>query len=307
MNNSMNTPANSISDFDSQKLAPAAPAPTRPFYWSVRRELWEYRSIYIAPLAVGALTVFGYFVATIGRALSTPNLEQRLAILQEPYTFAAGVIMAAGFLVGIFYSLDALHGERRDRSILFWKSLPVSDLTTVLAKASIPLVVVPALGMAIVIVTTLLMRLMGSFALMISGLNATTAWDQSPLSHMWFLLIYHLITVHVLWHAPIYAWFLLVSGWARRAPFLWAILPWFALAGVEKIAFHTNWLLRFMAYRFAGPEEFSFGGPGHASMEAMRALDPAQFFASFGLWIGLIVAAALLLATARMRRDRAPI
>ena len=305
MNSSMNTPA--MSDFDSQKLAPAAPSPTRPFYWSVRRELWEYRSIYIAPLAVGALALFGFFIATIGRALATPDLEQRRAILQEPYTFATGLIMVTAFIVGIFYSLDALHGERRDRSILFWKSLPVSDLTTVLAKASIPLVVLPVFSMAIVVVTTLLMRLMSSFALMISGLNAATAWDQSPLSHMWLLLLYHLVTVHVLWHAPIYAWFLLVSGWARRATFLWAILPWFALAAVEKIAFHTTWLLRFLQYRLTGPEDFRFAGSRQASMEAMHALDPGKFLTSPGLWIGLVVAAAFLVAAARLRRDREPI
>ena len=57
--------------------------------------------------------------------------------------------MGTAFIVGIFYSLDALHGERRDRSILFWKSMPVSDLTTVLSKASIPLVVLPLLSFAI--------------------------------------------------------------------------------------------------------------------------------------------------------------
>ena len=77
--------------------------------------------------------------------MATRNLVQRQAVLEEPYTFAMGVIMVTAFIVSIFYSLDALHGERRDRSILFWKSLPVSDLTTVLSKASVPLVVLPAL------------------------------------------------------------------------------------------------------------------------------------------------------------------
>ncbi len=67
-------------------------------------------------------------------------------MIEQPYTFAAGCIMATAFIVGVFYCLDALHGERRDRSILFWKSLPVSDLTTVLSKASIPLVVLPLLS-----------------------------------------------------------------------------------------------------------------------------------------------------------------
>ena len=99
-------------------------------YWSVRRELWENRSIYIAPLAVAAVMLFGFLIATIGRAVATADPARRAAVLAEPTSFAAGLIMAAAFLVGVFYSLEALHSERRDRSILFWKSLPVSDLTT---------------------------------------------------------------------------------------------------------------------------------------------------------------------------------
>jgi ABC-2 type transport system permease protein len=107
----MNTQSNAES-FDSQRTAPTVTQATRPFYWSVRRELWENRSIYIAPLAVAAVTLFGYLIASIGRALSLTDLAQRRRVLEEPYTFAMGVIMATAFIVGIFYSLDALHGER---------------------------------------------------------------------------------------------------------------------------------------------------------------------------------------------------
>ncbi len=125
----------------------------------MKRELWENRYIYLAPLGVAAIALFGFLIATIGRAMASIDLAQRRAVLEEPYTFAMGVIMAVAFVVGIFYSLDALHGERRDRSILFWKSLPVSDLITVLSKASIPLAVLPLLSFAIVVVTELIMRL----------------------------------------------------------------------------------------------------------------------------------------------------
>src|SRR5438132_12593891 len=129
----MNTQSNAMPEsLDSQRIAPAAMSATRPMYWSVRRELWENRSIYIAPLAVAAVTLFGFLIATIGRALSTTDPAERRALLEEPYTFAALLIMGTTFVVAVFYCLDALHGERRDRSILFWKSLPVSDLTTVL-------------------------------------------------------------------------------------------------------------------------------------------------------------------------------
>jgi len=114
----MNTQSNAVPEslLGSQGIAPAAMSATRPMYWSVRRELWENRSIYIAPLAVASITLFGFLIATMGRAMSEANLAQQRVVLEEPFQFAMGVIMTTAFIVGIFYSLDALHGERRDRS-----------------------------------------------------------------------------------------------------------------------------------------------------------------------------------------------
>src|ERR1700694_1258370 len=124
---------------ESQAVASTASSPTRPMYWSGWRELWENRSIYIAPLIVAAVQVFGFAISTIGLAerrrgvlLLDDPAKQRAAI-EMPYDVAAMMMLFTVFIVGVFYCLDALHGERRDRSILFWKSLPVSDLTTVLS------------------------------------------------------------------------------------------------------------------------------------------------------------------------------
>ena len=139
--------------------------------------------------------------------------------------------MATAFIVGIFYSLDALHGERRDRSILFWKSLPVSDLTTVLSKASIPLVVLPLLSFAITVVTQIDHAAAEQRRTAGKRSECRDAMDTGVVVQMSLMLLYHLVTVHVLWHAPIYGWLLLVSGWARRAAFLWAVLPWLAICG----------------------------------------------------------------------------
>ena len=121
---------------------------TRPMYWSVQRELWENRSVYIAPLLVVAVFLFGFVISTIGMPQRRPatlklSAEKQRAAIGQPYDVAAIALTITSFIVGLFYCLDALHGERRDRSILFWKSMPVSDLTTVLSKASIPLVVLP--------------------------------------------------------------------------------------------------------------------------------------------------------------------
>src|SRR5262249_50005244 len=141
----MNAHSNTASDtpLESAPLAPALDSPTRPFYWSVRREVWEYRSIYIAPLAAAAVFLFGYAMSMLRlpqkmRELSALDPMRQRELIEQPYTFAALLIMGTTFVVAFFYCLDTLHGERRDRSILFWKSLPVSDLTTVLAKATVP-------------------------------------------------------------------------------------------------------------------------------------------------------------------------
>src|ERR1700730_3320581 len=166
----MNTQSNAIPEsFDSQRIAPAVMSATRPMYWSVRRELWENRYLYIVPLAVAAVMLFGFLIASIGRAMSVPGPAERVAVLTEPNNFAALLIMGAAFIVGVFYCLEALHGERRDRSILFWKSLPVSDLTTVLSKASIPFVFLPLLCFALTVVTQSIMFLLGTALLRGSG------------------------------------------------------------------------------------------------------------------------------------------
>jgi ABC-2 type transport system permease protein len=301
----MNTPADAMpQSLDSPVIPSAVMSATRPLYWSVRRELWEYRSIYVAPLAVAGLTLVGFVIATIGRAMST-SLDQRLAVLTEPYSFATALVMGTAFIVGIFYCLDALHGERRDRTILFWKSLPVSDLTTVLSKATIPFVVLPVIALVITVVMQWIMLLLSSVVLMWSSLSSATLWKQLPEFQM--TLLYHLLTAHVLWYAPIYAWMLLVSGWARRAPFLWASLPLLAIGVVEKIAFNTTHFAALIQYRFSGPENFDMTEPGRFVMDPMMHLSLGRFLATPGLWSGLVVAGIFLAAAVRLRSYQGPI
>src|SRR5881628_3422827 len=158
------------------------PATPQPFYWSVRRELWENRSVYVAPILVAVVVLFGFLVSTIGlperrRAVLLLDPTKARAAIEAPYDVAAMMLIFTAFIVGVFYCLDALHSERRDRSILFWKSLPVSDLTTVLSKATIPLVVLPVIIFAIIVLVQFLMLLWSSAVLLSSGLAATT-WTR---------------------------------------------------------------------------------------------------------------------------------
>jgi ABC-2 type transport system permease protein len=309
----MNTQSNAVpeSPLESQVIAPAVISATRRMYWSVRRELWESRSIYIAPLAVAALILFGFLISTIHlpdkmRAALALNPVQQHELIAQPYDFAALLIMFTTFVVGVFYCLDALHGERRDRSILFWKSLPVSDLTTVIAKASIALVVLPLLTFAITVVTQWIMLLLSTAILLGSGLSVATLWTHLSLFQMWLMLLYHLLAIHALWYAPIYGWLLLVSGWARRAAFLWAALPLVAINVVEKIAFNTSHFAALLEHRMGGPEAAALTA-GSMSMDSLTQLTPAQFVVSPGLWIGLVVTLVFLAAAVRLRRYQGPI
>ena len=296
---------------------PVATAPaiarTRPFYWSVRRELWENRSIYIAPLAAGCLGFFGFLISTIGlperrRAVLLLNdVAQQRARIEMPYDMVAMMLMFTSFIVGVFYCLDALHGERRDRSILFWKSLPVSDLTTVLSKLTIPLAVLPLLTFAVIVVTQTLMWIWTAMLLLANGLPLPTS-AQLPLFRSWLVLLYGLVAIK-LWHAPIYAWLLLVSGWARRATFLWAVLPVLAVAALEAMAFQTRNFLDFIGYRLAGgmSHAFAFNPQEKHPTVDLHQLTPGNYLTTLGLWLGLVFAAAVIAGVVHLRRSRGPL
>ena len=296
--------------------APSAPmAETRPMYWSIRRELWENRSIYLAPLIVAAVVLFATALGTIGlprrmRSLPTLDPAKRHAAVVMPYSMAPAPIMLTTFLVGFFYCLDALYGERRDRSILFWKSLPVSDRTTVLSKATIPLLVLPLIAFALSVVTQVILLMLSTMVLLGSGLSPATLWGEVGFFQGLLIMLYGL-TVHALWFAPIYGWLLLVSAWARRAPLLWAVLPLLAVSAVEGITFHTRFFMNMLQYRVTGAMREAFAltpkASNHGNIDQLSELDPARFLSAPGLWVGLAFAAAFLAVAMRLRRNREPI
>jgi ABC-2 type transport system permease protein len=309
----MNMQSDAIPDtpVEARGIAHAVIPESRLIHWSVKRELWENRSIYIAPLAVAGLFLAGFLISTFRlpgqmRAASALDPMQQHDLLAQPYDFAALLIMGTTFIVAVFYCLDALHGERRDRSILFWKSLPVSDLTTVLSKAAIPLLVLPLLTFAITVLTQWIMVLMSSIVLLGNGFSVATLWTQLSLPQTWLMVLYHLVTVHALWYAPIFCWLLLVSAWARRLAILWAALPVFAIALVEKIAFNTTHFATMLGNRIGGGAE-AVTMPRGSPMDPMTQLTPGHFVTSPGLWIGLVVAAGFLAAAVRLRRSQGPI
>ena len=309
----MNTPSNVMAESQSRSdvMAPVEISPARRLYWSVWRELWENRSIYLAPLGVAAVFLIGFLIGTITLpdrmrfALALSPVEQHEAI-EQPFGIVARVLMAVELLVATFYCLDALYGERRDRSILFWKSLPVSDLTTVLSKATIPILVLPLVTFAVTVATQFVMLLASSAVLAGSGMSAAALWTHVPFFKTSLIDLVHLVAVHGVWYAPFYGWLLMVSAWAKRAPFLWATLPPVAIGVIETMAFGTSHFAALLQYRFMGGPEPA-APEGGMTMDMLMPHPLGQFLTSPGLWIGLAVTAGFLFAAVRLRRSRGPI
>jgi ABC-2 type transport system permease protein len=287
-------------------------ARTRPFYWSLRREIWEHRAIYVAPLAVAGLVLLGYLIRlsrlpqTVRHAATLPWWKQYLE-LALPFAMGMAAVLVTGVIVGVFYCIGALGNERRDRSILFWKSLPVSDLTTVLAKATIPMVVIPVVVTMVALLVQFVMLAAAIGALAASGSGTQLLWSHWSFPHMSLTLIY-LVVSGTLWYAPIYGWLLMVSAWARRMTFLWAVLTPIGLAVVERIAFDTNYVGSLIRYRLKGFVDLAYVEPPHntTTIDPTALMTPAHFFGSPGLWLGLVIAALFFAAAVWLRRGREP-
>jgi ABC-2 type transport system permease protein len=296
---------------EARVAVPVAISAMRLFYWSVRRELWEHRSIYIAPLAATGLFLTGFLIGMVrlpGKMSAAMALDaaRQHELITQPYQFVELLLMGTMLIVAAFYCVDALHGERRDRSILFWKSLPVSDATTVLAKAIIPVVILPLLTFAITMATQFVMAMLSTVVLAGTGAGRAILWSHLPLLHMWSMLFGHIFGFHGLWYAPFYGWLLLVSGWARRAAFLWATVPLLAAGFVEKIAFNTSYFGHLLEYRFSGAPERIARIPGNLITEPLSHIGFFQLLSSPGMWTGLALTAVFLAAAVRLRRYREP-
>jgi ABC-2 type transport system permease protein len=279
----------------------------RPFYWSVRRELWENRAVYLAPLAVQAVVMLAFLFSLLHlpRAVLAAKTGQALNM---PYAAAAGALFVTSFFVAIFYCLSALHGERRDRSLLFWKSLPVSDLVTVLSKAAIPLLVQPVIILVLAVAVQLTMLALSTLVLLANGMNPALLWRHLHLPLMWAVLPYGL-ALNILWDVPVYAYLIMVSAWAKRMTFVWAVVPPLALCLFEFLAFRTRHLLEVLNHRVFGGYELAFtvGGKGKVPISSLADVDPVGFLANPGVWTGLAFGAACLAACVWLRRRADPI
>lgn len=295
-----------------RRAAPRVAAPTRPYYWSVRRELWENRFIYLAPLGVAAFAVVGLVIHGITMPSHLPGM-----LAADPatpgsapvtYRVAATLMLLTAFITGAFYCLEALNSERRDRSILFWKSLPVSDRTTVLAKAVLPLVILPAVTFVVIVAMQAVMLLLSAVVLLAQGGSPAALWREVAPLRLWPAVLYA-VAAMALWHAPIYAFLLMVSGWARRTAALWAVLPVLALVALEKLAMNGSSVWEVVKYRLFGwyLEGFTARASDHLPFHPQQALTAERLLGAPALWLGLAFAVACLAVAVRLRRHREPI
>jgi ABC-2 type transport system permease protein len=275
---------------------------TRPFLTLVRRELWEHGSLVWAPLAM-ALTIIvvslvsgmvkGSIDIDLGEDRPLPELfgdaEKQRGIFS---LVMAGLVLPqllVGFVVVFFYLLDGLFTERRDRSILFWKSLPVSDAKTVLSKLFVALVAVPLWSWALSLVVGLVV--FGVLATQVSGTPAAGlgTWHGGTWLTVQAAMLGKM-AIAALWYLPVAGWLLLASVLAKRAPFLWATLPFLVLSLAERIALGSNVVGAMVAQRLFG------------FREEVSLMSEFPLLASPALWIGVAVGAALVYAAIRVRR-----
>lgn len=305
----------SIREMETPRAEPARLSSLRVFGWLVRREFWEHRALWIAPLTVAVFAVAVHFLAAL-----TISDADRAAALADPtrsgpfmslHAALMGMVVVTGQLVGLLYALDALQSERRDRSILFWKSLPVSDRATVLSKAFVVMVALPVLTVLLAIAASLVAVSLQTIAWQLSGYPPARLWDRLDMGLLWLSLAYALPFM-MLWNAPLYGWFLLASAWAKRVAFLWAAAPIAALLIIEHTALHktaAHWLVE---RRIAGGILEVFARPApHGSkivwVRSLAELDPLRLWTLPGLWIGVGVATAFLWAAIHLRHSRPPL
>jgi ABC-2 type transport system permease protein len=169
-------------------------------------------------------------------------------------------------------------------------------------------VVLPAVMFVIITGVQALLLLVSAAVVAAHGVAARPLVTELPVLQMSLQLLYGLVVL-ALWHAPIYGWLLLVSGWARRAPFLWAVLPPLAICVVERIGFGTWHVADVLKQRLNDGFSQAFGvrGAGNDPLLWLPTMEPLRFVTSPGLWLGLAAAAVFFAAAIRQRRYRDPV
>lgn len=295
----------------------------------IRREIWEHRSLYVTPAVVGlimALMLLTGFVFASGYReivdigiVSAQNLagdtERRAALFAFLLGNTAPFLFASGILT-IFYCLDSLYAERKNKSILFWRSLPITDAETVISKMLTAMVAIPVIFMAVITVTHVVILIMTSIFVSVEGGSSMfLIWKSAPVFDVWFGML--IITLMLpIWFSPFIGWFLFVSAWTKRSPLLMAFLPLIVVPMLEYFVLRTHLIGDAIESRFNQLPLFS----GTSTLEnifddqefianaevfsLLAYIDIGKFLTSPAMWAGVVVCGLFITAAIYVRRYR---
>ncbi len=316
--------------------------------WLLRREFWENKgSILWAPIVVGAVMVLfvamsAFYGATGGRMDNHTTVtvdghstttsssfnggippEARVEVAEMvagAYVASAAPLYIMLFVVVFFYCLSALHDERSDRSILFWKSLPISDGQTVLSKVIVAALVAPLITIAVGTFVSLLLMLIMGIALASHDVNMFGLVLSNPKFYLAPLQLLGMLPVYILFALPTIGWLLMVSAWAKSRVFLWAvgtpaisiiIVKWvnFMLgAGVNLDWFINNVIIRVLIGLCPGSwfliEKIDMGQlvQRHDSTFEVALHQSWMTLGSPSVWFGAVAGCAMIFMAMRLRR-----
>lgn len=300
------------------------------FVWLVRREFWENKAIWMLPAIVAAFMVIaalfgGVHMGSSDISVGSGGPPPDTHVFGGRALFAFSVVFLMVMLIySTWYLLDCLYADRKDRSILFWKSLPLTDAETVLSKLAVGLLIIPLVYFAIADLTTLALAFI--ISIRASSWIGTSLWQPDNWLQLQALWLYMIVTLAV-WLLPVAGWLILVSAVATRAVMLWSVLPLLGLYLGERWVVGTHWVGTVLSDRlvtgyplraFHGDAEGAglIGAITHevraeAGLDAARSvwtyLDPVGFFGSPATWIGAAVGIALIVATIQVRARRSEI
>jgi len=294
----------------------------------VKREIWEHRSIYVTPAAIATIVTLGVLammmfasgfaaeldVAIFGAQNLAGNLE-REAVLTGFFLGTSWVFIIALAILTVFYCLDSLYAERKDKSILFWRSLPVTDAETVVSKLITAIVVIPAVTIVGIIATHLTNLIVASiWVSMKGGDGGMLIWGSVSFLDNWLSAFIVVIALGI-WMSPFIGWFLLVSAYTKRSPLLMAFMPLVLIGLLEGIIFRShvfaeNVLARgddLPLFHKMDIEKF-FDDEGWRVAEGATSLlahlDVVQFLTSPAMWAGVLVCGLLSTGAIYVRRFR---
>jgi ABC-2 type transport system permease protein len=316
-------------------------------YWLVKREFWEHRGgFFWAPVITGGvfllLNIMGIIVAeatgmhhNLMFAFGSDNKLELNSLIHsldahQIDMVGAGLDMAmlsSSFLISVvfcfvvfFYCLGSLYDDRRDRSILFWKSLPISNTETVASKVIAAVVAAPIIAIVCGVLTGIAMLLLFAITLSLHGVGV---WSLLTLAHP-FQVVSFLVAslpIYVLWSLPTVGWLMLCSSWAKSKPFLWAVvipvavgvvLGWFHLLGVLPLKNDWYWqniVARLLFSVFPGGwfDEAGIKNFSHdpqAIYDFFSLSNAYSVLAKPDIWMGAVAGIAMLALAVWFRRWR---